>query len=150
MIDIEQVKAYNAELKSKKEKANRLMTRIEMYEKELDSKCAELSKELGITVTRENLKQVYSDYEENLKRTLETGRAVLQKISQAEMTNSAASTNGNVNAANMNGMQYGANQQMGQVGVTGYGAPIQNNAQVQNGMAMQNGMNIQNTTMFQL
>lgn len=87
MINIEEVRQYNEELKRNKERANTLMAQKELYERELNSKCLELSKELGVEVTKDNLMQIYNEYEERLRQTLETGRAVLQKIVQAEQQN---------------------------------------------------------------
>ena len=83
MINVEEVKQYNAELKKHKDRANMLTAQKELYEKELTAKCAELSDELGITVTPQNIRQVYAEYEEKVKQTLSTGMAVLSKIAQS-------------------------------------------------------------------
>lgn len=83
MINVEEVKQYNAELKKHKDRANMLTAQKELYEKELTAKCAELSDELGITVTPQNIRQVYAEYEEKVKQTLSTGMAVLAKIAQS-------------------------------------------------------------------
>ena len=83
MINVEEVKQYNAELKKHKDRANMLTAQKELYEKELATKCAELSDELGITVTPQNIRQVYAEYEEKVKQTLSTGMAVLAKIAQS-------------------------------------------------------------------
>lgn len=83
MINVEEVKQYNAELKKHKDRANMLTAQKELYEKELTAKCAELSDELGITVTPQNIRQVYAEYEEKVKQTLSTGMAVLAKITQS-------------------------------------------------------------------
>lgn len=83
MINVEEVKQYNAELKKHKDRANMLTAQKELYEKELTTKCAELSDELGITVTPQNIRQVYAEYEEKVKQTLSTGMAVLAKIAQS-------------------------------------------------------------------
>lgn len=118
MIDIREVKQYNEELKRNKEKSSMLTAQIELYEKELNAKCAELSNELGVTVTKDNLQQIYDEYEKKLQATLETGRAILQKIAQAEAANNMTQQVTSQQQANMSmnaGQQMGMNvgQQMG-------------------------------------
>ena len=81
-INIEEVKKYNESLKQYKEQSNRLTVEIEMNEKELNNLCEQLSAELGIQVTPDNVEKIYEEQVEKINQTLETGNAILQKIEQ--------------------------------------------------------------------
>lgn len=83
-INIEEIRQYNNQLKAKKEQASTLAVTVDVYTRELDNKCSELSKELGIEVTPDNLEQVFEEFATKLEKTLETGKAVLKKISEEE------------------------------------------------------------------
>lgn len=122
MINVEEVKQYNAELKKHKERANMLTAQKELYEKELTAKCAELSDELGITVTPQNIRQVYAEYEEKVKQTLSTGMAVLSKIAQSGEAERRKQEE--IQQANQNipGMQHAQNNQQ-MTGQTWQAAP---------------------------
>lgn len=81
-VDINQVKQYNASLKQYRDQAARLKAEIEYTNKELDSLCDELSKDLGIQVTRDNVEQIYKEQVEKINSTLNSGNAVLAKIAE--------------------------------------------------------------------
>ena len=88
-VDLNQVKQYNASLKQYKDKAASLNAEIDYTNKEIDALCAELSTELGIQVTRDNIQQIYEDQVSKINNTLQSGNAVLAKIANEEQ---AAST----------------------------------------------------------
>lgn len=88
-VDINQVKQYNDSLKQYKDKASKLNAEIEYTNKEIDALCAELSAELGVKVTRDNIQQVYEEQVNKINSTLQSGNAVLAKIASEER---AAST----------------------------------------------------------
>lgn len=149
MIDIDVVRQYNEELRASKEKASMLTAQVELYKKELTSKCAELTKELGITVTEDNLEQVYADYEAKLVQSLETGRAVLQKIAQGSVQANVEATanipgmqNSNQSIAGQTIPAYQQNMPFGSVG--GAGIPVMTPTQQMPNMAMTAGMPITN------
>lgn len=96
-IDLDQVRQYNKTLKEYKDKAVSLNAEIEYTYKEIDNLCAELSKELGTPVTRENIQQVYDTLTEQINNSLNSGLAVLNKIAQ-EQGNVSAQAQGNVAA----------------------------------------------------
>lgn len=85
-IDLNQVRQYNASLKQYKDKAASLKAEIDYTNKEIDSLCSELSAELGISVTRDNIQQVYEDQVSKINSTLQSGNAVLSKIASEEQT----------------------------------------------------------------
>lgn len=91
-IDLNQVKQYNASLKQYKDKAASLNAEIDYTNKEIDALCAELSTELGIQVTRDNIQQIYEEQVSKINNTLQSGNAVLAKIANEEQAASAVAT----------------------------------------------------------
>lgn len=89
-IDVARVKAYNAELKQYTEKSGKLTAEYEFTRKELDRLCAELSQELGVQVTTENLEAVYTDRVNTINSTVETGEQVLARIKAEEQAINSA------------------------------------------------------------
>ena len=83
-VDLNQVKQFNASLKQYKDKAASLNAEIEYTNKEIDALCAELTAELGIQVTRDNIQQVYDEQVSKINSTLQSGNAVLAKIANEE------------------------------------------------------------------
>lgn len=90
-IDLNQVKQYNASLKQYRDKAASLNAEIEYTNKEIDALCAELTSELGIQVTRDNIQQIYDEQVSKINSTLQSGNAVLAKIASEEQAASVAS-----------------------------------------------------------
>lgn len=86
-INMEDVKRYNAELKLYKEKAAQVKTRIEINTAEIDRLCAELSAELGVTVTRDNASDILRERTEKIMNSLKVGNEILSHI-KAEEANS--------------------------------------------------------------
>ena len=91
-VNIEEVKRYNTMLKQYKDSAAQLNAQKEYISNDIDNKCAELSRELGIEVTRDNLEQVCKDLCDRINTTLASGNAVLNKIA-AEKNAQVASVN---------------------------------------------------------
>lgn len=91
-IDLNQVKQYNASLKQYKDKAASLNAEIEYTNKEIDALCAELTTELGIQVTRDNIQQIYDEQVSKINSTLQSGNAVLAKIASEEQAASTVAT----------------------------------------------------------
>lgn len=91
-VDLNQVKQYNASLKQYKDKAASLNAEIEYTNKEIDALCAELTNELGIQVTRDNIQQIYEEQVGKINSTLQSGNAVLAKIASEEQAASTVAT----------------------------------------------------------
>ena len=91
-VDLNQVKQYNASLKQYKDKAASLNAEIEYTNKEIDALCAELTNELGIKVTRDNIQQIYDEQVSKINSTLQSGNAVLAKIASEEQAASTVAT----------------------------------------------------------
>lgn len=85
-VNIEEIKQYNASLKQCRDKAASLNAEIEYTNKEIDNLCEELSNELGIQVTRDNIQQIYDEQLNKINSTLQSGNAVLSKIASEENT----------------------------------------------------------------
>ena len=85
-INVEEIKRYNESLRAHKERASKLKAEIEFSSAELVRLCEELTDELGIQVTPENLDQIYQDRVEKINNTLEVGKDILSRI-EAEETN---------------------------------------------------------------
>jgi prefoldin subunit 5 len=83
-VNLEEIKQYNASLKQYKDKAAALNAEIEYTNKEINSVCAELTAELGVTVTRDNIEQIFNEQVSKINSTLQSGNAVLAKIASEE------------------------------------------------------------------
>lgn len=83
-VDLNQIKQYNASLKQYKDKAAQLNAEIDYTNKELDALCLELTTELGVQVTRDNIEQIYEEQVNKINSTLQSGNAVLAKIANEE------------------------------------------------------------------
>ena len=92
-INLEQIRVYNNTLKQYKDKAASLKAEMEYTNKELDSLCAELTAELGVQVTRDNINQIYEDQINKINSTLNAGTAVLTKIASEEQGGAVAQSN---------------------------------------------------------
>lgn len=83
-VNIEDIKKYNSTLKQYKDKAATLKAEIDYTHKELDSLCEELTAELGVTVTRENIEEIYNEQVNKIQSALQSGNAVLAKIASEQ------------------------------------------------------------------
>lgn len=91
-IDLSQVRQYNSTLKTYKDQSASLNAEIEYTNNEIDSLCAQLTQELGIQVTRDNIVQVYNDEVAKINSTLQSGNAVLAKIASEEQNRANSNT----------------------------------------------------------
>lgn len=85
-VNIEEVKKYNTALKQHRDNSAALKAQIEYTNKELDNLCAELSAELGVQVTRENINQIYEEQVAKINSSLQSGKAVLNKIANSSVS----------------------------------------------------------------
>ena len=83
-VNIEQVKQYNASLKQYRDKAAQIRAGIDFNKNELNRLCQELSAELGIEVTPENVEQIRAKQIEEIESTLRTGNEILNRIKAEE------------------------------------------------------------------
>lgn len=102
-IDLGQVRQYNSALKTYKDQSASLNAEIEYTNNEIDNLCVQLTQELGIQVTRDNIEQVYNDEVAKINSTLQSGNAVLAKIASEEQNraNSVAVVNASVAVGNV-------------------------------------------------
>lgn len=101
-IDLGQVRQYNSALKTYKDQSASLNAEIEYTNNEIDSLCAQLTQELGIQVTRDNIEQVYNDEVAKINSTLQSGNAVLAKIASEEQNRANNNIVGNTSGAGGN------------------------------------------------
>lgn len=83
-LNVEEIKKYNEALKAHKERAAKIRAEIEFNEAELNRLCAELTTELGVQVTPENLVEIYTQRVAKINSTLETGKEILKRIEEEQ------------------------------------------------------------------
>lgn len=83
-INIDAVKQYNASLREYKEKSSKLRAEIEFNQKELDRQCQELSTELGVQVTPDNIKSILEERIAKINNTIAVGTEILDRIKSEE------------------------------------------------------------------
>ena len=83
-INVDDVKKYNESLRAQQERASNIKAEIEFNNKELTRLCEELTKELGISVTADNIEQIYTDRVEKINNTLQNGNEILKRIASDE------------------------------------------------------------------
>ena len=95
-VNIEDIRKYNSTLKQYKEQAATLKAEIDYTNKELDSLCEELTAELGVTVTRDNIEEIYNEQVNKIQSALQSGNAVLAKIASEQSGQVQTQTTQNV------------------------------------------------------
>lgn len=113
MVDLQRVKKYNDALKNAKDNSNKIATEISYAKRELEKLCAELSAELGETVTVENVAEIYKRESEKIERTLSMGEEILARI-----------MSGNGDAAPMSAVNTGIGTSAPAMGAPTMGAPV--------------------------
>lgn len=83
-INIEAIKQYNNSLRAYKEKSAKLQAEIEFSQNELERQCKELSAELGIEVTPDNIEQILNEKVEKINKTIALGTEILDRIRAEE------------------------------------------------------------------
>ena len=83
-INVEDVKRYNASLREYKDKSAKLRAEIEFSQTELARQCKELSTELGIEVTPENVQDILNERVNKIKNTMAIGNEILSRIKAEE------------------------------------------------------------------
>lgn len=148
-IDVERIKEYNRKYKESQSKVMSLQAELDMNNKEIDRLCKELSIELGIEITRENVESIYVEKVKEINSSLELGESILNRIEneekglkessvlegelklQASQSNANRNTGmmGNSNMTPMNNMQNFGNGmgQMGQMGQMSQVGQVQQN-----------------------
>lgn len=148
-IDVERIKEYNRKYKENQQKVANLQAELDMNNREIDRLCKELSAELGVQITRENVEDIYEQRVKAINTSLELGENILSRIESEEKglkessklegelknikpQNNMGGMNGNT--SNMNGMG-------GYVGNAGMGGFTNNTPQMNtNGFDTLGGM----------
>lgn len=106
-IDVARIKAYNQELRQLADKSAQARAELELSKRELQKLCQELTEELGVQVTAQNLQAVYEQCVEKIENTLKTGEEIIARIKSEGQPMGAAQAAGM--SANM-GVNMGAQQ----------------------------------------
>ena len=83
-LDVARIKQYNKELREYIDKNAQVRAEYELSLKELNRVCEELSVELNIQVTPNNIEEVYNTYANNINNILATGEEILSRIKADE------------------------------------------------------------------
>ncbi len=83
-INIEDVKNYNKSLREYKDKSAKIVAELEFNEQELQRQCAELSKELGIEVTPDNVEAILTERINKINNTMMVGNEILSRVKEEE------------------------------------------------------------------
>lgn len=81
-VNIEEIKQYNASIRAYKEKSSSLAAEIKFNTQELENICTELTRELGVVVTPENVEQIYNEKIASITETLKSGTEIINRIEQ--------------------------------------------------------------------
>lgn len=126
-INIEQIKQYNASLREYKDKSNKLRAELEFNEQELNRQCLELSKELGITVTPDNVKEILEERLAKINNTLSVGTEILERVKAEEAavnTSANEASNKYVNAVAVDNSNMPVGQMSTEPGFMSFGGEL--------------------------
>ena len=83
-IDIRRITAYNNECNVYKQKLAQLLAERKILQDNINQQCAQLSQQLGIEVTVDNIEQIYNEKAASIANILDSGEAILRRIKAAE------------------------------------------------------------------
>ena len=81
-VDMNRIKDYNNELRQMKNKLQQEESELRFMSEQLEGLCADLSEEMKIAITPENIDIIAKQVIQNIENTLNTGEAVLSEIKQ--------------------------------------------------------------------
>ena len=81
-LNVEAIKKYNDSLREYKDKATKLRAELEFSQKELERQCNELSAELGMRVTPENVSDILEERIKKINNTLSIGTEIFVNNNQ--------------------------------------------------------------------
>lgn len=98
-LNVEEIKAYNKSVREQKDKASKIRAEINFNNGELERLCKELTAELGVEVTVDNVEEIYNQYVEKINSTLNSGKEILKRIEDGnkEIEESSNTTGLNLN-----------------------------------------------------
>lgn len=97
-IDLDRVRSYNSKCNDYKKKLSNILAERKFMAERLEQNCAQLSKQLGMTVTPDNIEGVYASKSKEIMQTLETGEEILRRIESedSDMASTQQVVNNNV------------------------------------------------------
>lgn len=107
-VDVQRVREYNRQLRECREKTSQVKAEMEFNRKEIARLCEELTQQLGIEVTPENVAEIYKDREEKIEATLKSGEEIMARIKAEEQR-----VNNNITGGIPNEMAVNANTMAG-------------------------------------
>lgn len=84
-LNIQEIREYNKELKEYTRKFSDVRAKMELNTNEVNRLCRELTEELGIEVTPQNLETVYTECVNKINNQLAAGKEILERIKREEM-----------------------------------------------------------------
>lgn len=93
-ISLERIKKYNETLKAYNEKGAQLKAELSFNINELNKLCQELSQELGVEITTDNIEEVYKNYVSKIEETLRVGEEIFERIRAEEQGKVVQSSEG--------------------------------------------------------
>lgn len=93
-VSIERIKKYNETLKAYNEKGAQLKAELSFNINELNKLCQELSQEIGVEVTTDNIEEVYKNYVSKIEETLRVGEEIFERIRAEEQGTVVQSSKG--------------------------------------------------------
>lgn len=83
-LNIERIREYNTKCNEYKTKLSNTIAERKIMSDNLNNLCSQLSAQLGVDVTPDNLEQVYAERSQAIKQTLESGEEILRRIEGAD------------------------------------------------------------------
>lgn len=96
-IDVKRITAYNNDCNAYKQKLAQMLAERKILQDNINQQCAQLSQQLGIEVTIDNIDQIYAEKARSIEAMLESGEAILNRIRAAENGETAKTTENTVN-----------------------------------------------------
>lgn len=93
-IDVERIRQYNSKCNEYKNRVSQLQAERKILTENIKNMCAQLSTQLGIEVTPENIEQIYEERAKSIQYILETGEGIIKKIQDSESGVSGTGTEG--------------------------------------------------------
>ena len=113
-LNVEAIKKYNDSLREYKDKATKLRAELEFSQKELERQCNELSAELGMRVTPENVSDILEERIKKINNTLSIGTEILERVKAEEnnilngevsQENAQSTSDNEIPVSSLNGVQ---------------------------------------------
>lgn len=83
-LDLDRIREYNKNCNEQKRKLAQLIAERNIKQENLNRLCSQLSQQLGMEVTVDNIEKVYEDKVQSVNNILEAGEGILKRIKESE------------------------------------------------------------------